>query len=132
MRITHEADYAVRIIHALAKDGGIVPARVLSERSGVTIQFCLKILRKLSQSGIVTANKGVTGGYRLKRPVAELSLGEVIESIDGPLAISHCLSDGFVCTRVGDPAECQFHCVFADISRRMRDELYGKKLEQFI
>ena len=45
MRITHEADYAVRIIHALAKDGGTVPARVLSERTGVTIQFCLKILR---------------------------------------------------------------------------------------
>ena len=132
MRITHEADYAVRIIHALAKDGGTVPARVLSERTGVTIQFCLKILRKLSQSGIVTANKGVTGGYWLLRPLNELSLGEVIECIDGPLAISHCLKDGFVCTRVEDTSCCQFHCVFEDISRRLREELYSKKIDQFI
>ena len=132
MRITHEADYAVRIIHALSKDGGTVPARVLSERTGVTIQFCLKILRKLSQAGIVSANKGVTGGYWLQRPVDELSLGEVIESIDGPLAISHCLSDGFCCTRVEDPAECQFHCIFADLSQKLKEELYSKKMSQFI
>jgi len=132
MRITHEADYAVRIIHALTKDGGTVPARVLSERTGVTIQFCLKILRKLSQAGIVSANKGVTGGYWLLRPVEELSLGEIIEAIDGPLAISHCLAEGFECTRVSDPAQCQFHCIFADLSRKLRDDLYSRKMTQFV
>ena len=132
MQLTLEADYAVRIVYTLASEQCRLDACALAEKTGVTVRFSLKILRKLSQAGIVTANKGVTGGYWLLRPVEELSLGEIIESIDGPLAINHCLQEGFVCTRVEDPAGCAFHCVFADLSRRLREELYSKKLEQFI
>ena len=44
MRITHEADYAVRIVYVLAKENKMLPARDISERSGVTLRFALKIL----------------------------------------------------------------------------------------
>ena len=94
MRITHEADYAVRIAYVLAKEGDMLPAREISEKSGVTLRFALKILRKMSADGIVTSFKGAGGGYRLDLPPSELSLGRLIEAIDGPLEISHCLSDG--------------------------------------
>ena len=95
MRITHEADYAVRIAYVLASENKMLPARDISEKSGVTLRFALKILRKLASDGIVVSYKGASGGYELAIDPDELSLGQLIECIDGPLEINHCLSDSF-------------------------------------
>ena len=132
MRITHEADYAVRIVHVLAKENKMLPARDISERSGVTLRFALKILRKLASEGIVISYKGSCGGYELAEPASRLSLGRIIECIDGPLEINHCLSGDFVCTRVGKDGSCRFKKVFAEISSELRKKLYAIKISEFI
>lgn len=132
MRITHEADYAVRIMYVLASEGKMLPAREISERSGVTLRFALKILRKLASDGIVISYKGSSGGYELGVDPSELSLGRIIECIDGPLEINHCLSEDFDCTRVGDKNICRFRHIFSDISKELRDKLYAIKLDEFI
>ena len=59
MRITHEADYAIRVTYCLALTGGKQCAKDISELTGVTLRFALKILRKLTQSGITKSYKGV-------------------------------------------------------------------------
>ncbi|MBR4875507.1 MAG: Rrf2 family transcriptional regulator [Clostridia bacterium] len=132
MRITHEADYAVRIAYVLGSENKMLPARDISEKSGVTLRFALKILRKMAADGIVVSYKGSCGGYELAVPPAELSLGRLIECIDGPLEITHCLSEGFDCTRVKDKRICQFRKVFSEISVDLRNKLYGLTLSQFI
>lgn len=132
MRITHEADYAVRIMYVLASEGKMLPAREISEKSGVTLRFALKILRKLASDGIVTSYKGSSGGYELGVDPSQLSLGQIIECIDGPLEINHCLSEDFDCTRVGDKNICRFRHIFSDISKELRDKLYAIKLDEFI
>ena len=132
MRITHEADYAVRIAYVLGSENKMLPARDISEKSGVTLRFALKILRKMAADGIVVSYKGSCGGYELAVPPAELSLGRLIECIDGPLEITHCLSEGFDCTRVKDKRICQFRKVFSEISADLRNKLYGLTLSQFI
>ncbi len=132
MRITNEADYAVRIIYVLAKSEGHLPAREIAEESSVTLRFALKILRKLSADGIVASFKGAGGGYKLSADPKELSLGQIIECIDGPLRITSCLSDGVDCNRVGDKMECQFREIFSNISDKLRNELYEIKMSRFI
>ena len=132
LRITHEADYAIRVAYCLGMAGGKQCAKDISESTGVTLRFALKILRKLTQAGITRSYKGVSGGYELGRAPSEISLGEIIESIDGPIAINHCLSNEFQCTRVGDRNECDFHRVFAEINRSLRKELFGITLDRFI
>lgn len=132
MRITHEADYAVRIVYVLASEGKMLPAREISEKSGVTLRFALKILRKLASDGIVASYKGSAGGYELGTDQSRLSLGQIIECIDGPLEINHCLSEDFDCTRVGDKNICRFRHIFSDISKELRDKLYAIKLDEFI
>ena len=62
MRITHEADYAIRVTYCLALAGEKQCAKDISEATGVTLRFALKILRKLTQSGIAKSYKGVAGG----------------------------------------------------------------------
>ena len=132
LRITHEADYAVRIVYVLMQsDEHCVAASKLAEGSGVTLRFTLKILRKLAGSGIVTAQKGANGGYALAMDPAEISLGLIIESIDGPFELNHCLSDDFDCTRVKDKKFCQFHHIFDSLNAKLKAELYGIKMNTF-
>ena len=132
MRITHEADYAIRLVYVLLTEPEtVVPASRLSEKAGVSLRFTLKILRKLSQEHIVTASKGASGGYSLAKEASQLSLGEIIESIDGPFELNHCLSDEFDCSRVGDKGSCAFHHIFDDLNARLRTELYSITMDQF-
>ena len=85
LRITHEADYAIRVTYCLALAGEKQCAKDISEVTGVTLRFALKILRKLTQSGITKSYKGVAGGYELNHSPSEISLGAIIECIDGPI-----------------------------------------------
>ncbi|MDR3552086.1 MAG: Rrf2 family transcriptional regulator [Clostridia bacterium] len=122
MRITLEADYAVRIIDSLAREGKRLGAGMIAEQTGVTLRFCLKILRKLGQAGLVKSFKGVQGGYELVREPSEITLRDVIEAVDGPILIGRCL-DGLACKRVDNPQVCFYHNAFADVSEMVRDKL---------
>lgn len=131
MRITHEADYAIRVMYCLAAAGERLSAKELSEQTGVTLRFSLKILRKLIGAELVKSFKGVTGGYILGREPDKISLGEIIECIDGPIIINHCLSNEFDCTRVAQKSECDFHKVFGSLNTLLRKELYSVTLDRF-
>ena len=126
MYITLEADYAVRIVNCLAKNGSRMDAKALSAATGVTLRFSLKILRKLVAQGIVRSYKGTQGGYELARAPQEIPLGEVIETVEGPITISRCVGgDGeFQCTRV-EEGECRFNRAYAEIAQLVRDRLYA-------
>lgn len=132
MRITHEADYAIRVACCLASAGGKVGAKQISEMTGVTLRFALKILRKMILGDLVKSFKGVSGGYMLNRPPSEISFGEIIECIDGPIAINHCLTGEFDCTRVPKKCDCDFRRVFAAVNQRLRKDLYEITLDQFL
>ena len=122
MRITQEADYAVRIIDCLARTGGRLDARSMSEITGVTLRFTLKILRKLVMSGIVISFKGVQGGYELARKPACINMRQVIEAVDGPIAINRCVSDELSCSRTDTESRCYYYRIFADVSKTIRDK----------
>ena len=132
MRITQEADYAIRITYCLAMEGKKIGAKQIAESTGVSLRFALKILRKLILADVIQSYKGVNGGYELKKTPEEISLGEIIEIIDGPVAINNCLKNEFVCSRVQTPSVCDFHKVFQNINDRVRQELYEIKMDQFI
>lgn len=132
MRITHEADYAIRIVYCLAQHGEKTSAKQISNESGVPIRFALKILRRLTQAGITASYKGVNGGYELARSAEQISVGEIIEEIDGPIEINHCLANEFSCTRVELKNGCAFHRMFASVNQNIRDQLYAASLAQFM
>ena len=128
LRLTNESDYALRITNELAMIGTVVSAKDLAERTDVTIRFALKILRKLSLAGIVDSKKGAQGGYYLKRLPSEVSIGEIIEVIEGPIHVSNCSRNDYVCPRSMAADECRFHRYFCDLNDRIRRELYEVKL----
>lgn len=133
MHITLETDYAVRIVHclALAHDPKRVDAKTISESTGVTLRFSLKILRKLVSSGIVKSFKGTQGGYELAKSVDEITLNDVIVTVEGPFTISRCLNPEFCCSR-GDVADCKFQAIYDEISQLVQDKLSAVKFSDLI
>ena len=124
MRITLEADYALRIMCLLANSDELVDAGTIAEDASVPSRFALKILRKLTQGGLVKSYKGKNGGYKILEDPAKCTLLRVIELIDGPLVISRCGDIeggcGLVSKRTG---ECAIHHIFEEISNGVSNAL---------
>lgn len=122
MCITLESDYAVRIVGALAAEGDRRDAKTLSEQTGVTLRFSLKILRKLVSAGIVRSYKGMQGGYELARSSSDITLYDVVSAIEGEYHINKCHEEDFICTRTTKKL-CRYRPVFEDVSRQIADKL---------
>ena len=115
MRITLESDYALRILSAMATHTEVTDAKTLSDETSVTLRFTLKILHKLVSENMVKSFKGVNGGYKLNRSAEEITLKDVIELIDGPIAIVKCLESSESCSLNHDKTACIYHHIFDSI-----------------
>lgn len=120
MLFSNETDYAIRIVACLAEREGKTDAGSIATITGVTPQFTLKILRKLMAAGIVRSYKGAQGGYSLARAAGEITLLEVVETINGPIAVSRCQHNPSGCTH--PKGVCRYRDIFADASSYMRDK----------
>ncbi len=123
MRITQEADYALRISAYLAQADMPIGAPHLSEELGIPLSFTSKILRKLLLAGLVQSTRGVGGGFSLAKEAKEVTLRQVIEAIDGAVAIRHCLDEGHSCSYQPNKSRCRFHRVFEELNGIIRGRL---------
>lgn len=122
MHITLEADYAIRIVNCLVDASQRMDAQKIADAACVSLRFSLKILRKLVSSGIVQSFKGAKGGYVLAKEPSEITLKDVIETVEGPYRFSRCLNEEYPCSWVPD-GECPYRGVFGDISTMVQDKL---------
>jgi Rrf2 family protein len=73
-----------------AKDE-VITAKEISNKYNIPHELLAKILQKLKKENILTSNQGVNGGYKLSKPLNEISLSELIDKIEGKTAIVECL-----------------------------------------
>ncbi|MBK1783710.1 RrF2 family transcriptional regulator [Prauserella cavernicola] len=85
MRVSARSDYAVRATMELARVNVPVKCPVIARRQDIPLKFLINILTDLRRSGLVCSRRGVDGGYWLARPPAEITLGDILRAIDGPL-----------------------------------------------
>jgi FeS assembly SUF system regulator len=96
MRLSSLADYAVVMMSACARHCGVgrVTAVQLAEETGLPLPTVQKLVSKLSHSGLLKSVRGAGGGFKLARPAAAISLADVIEAIEGPIAMTACVETG--------------------------------------
>ena len=124
LRLTQEADNALRVMFLLAKSGECTDAPTLATRAGIAPSFALKILRKLKEGELLDTVKGARGGYYLIRPPDRITVLQIVELIDGPLYINRCLERGFVCSRVGkNTGRCVVNRLFAKVNESVANQL---------
>jgi Rrf2 family protein len=92
LRLSKRADYALIAMRHLAlnSDRGWASAREIAEQYNVPVELLAKVLQRLVRSGLLASHQGINGGYELGRPATQISVADVIQSIDGPLTMTAC------------------------------------------
>jgi len=92
--LSRRSKYGLKALLALAADSGRGPVLVseLAERDALPKKFLEAILLDLNRKGVVQSKKGKGGGYFLRRGPSEITVGEVIRALEGPLALVPCVS----------------------------------------
>ena len=96
MRLSSMADYAVVTMSAAARHCGMVrvSAAQLAEETGLPPATVQKLVSKLSAAGLLRASRGAGGGLKLARPAAAISLADIVEAVEGPIALTSCVEQG--------------------------------------
>jgi FeS assembly SUF system regulator len=95
MRLSHLADYAVVLMTAAARRpaGARLSATELAGETGVPLPTAQKLMGQLAGCGLLTSARGAAGGFALALPAGEISLADIVEAVEGPIALTMC-ADG--------------------------------------
>jgi Rrf2 family protein len=117
MRITYKGDYALKTILDLAIHYGNSPITIhdLAKRADIPIKFLEQILLDLKRGGFVESRRGKVGGYLLAKDPIEISVGDVIRFIDGPLEPIACLEKHY--SGCKDTYKCVFKSIWQDVTQ---------------
>ena len=93
MRLTSLADYAIVVMAAAARhpSGTSLSAGLLAEETGVPLPTAQKVMGRLAAAGLLQSARGAGGGFRLAKAASGISLADIIEAVEGPIAMTNCI-----------------------------------------
>ncbi|PZU84893.1 MAG: transcriptional regulator [Shinella sp.] len=127
--ISQKAKYALRALTVLARAASGDPVQIsdIADRQKIPKKFLEQILLDLKRAGFVESRRGKQGGYLLLRPASEITYGEVLRLIDGPIAPLPCLSLTAYrrCEDCDGENDCEIRHVFARVAEETRAVLFS-------
>lgn len=119
MKLSKRGEYGIKALIELASgdpEHNVIRIREIAERENIPVKFLEQILLTLKNAGILHSRLGVSGGYYLARPADEITLGQVVRTLDGTLAPIRCVSkiayERCVCP---DEETCGLRLVMLDV-----------------
>ena len=99
MRLSHLADYAVVLMTAAARRpaGARLSATELAAETGVPLPTTQKLMGVLTACGLLSSVRGASGGFSLAKPAEAITLADIVEAVEGPIAMSACSDGKFDC-----------------------------------
>lgn len=119
MKLTKKADYgliALRHLAITARQDESSSAKHIAELYGVPLPLLSKVLQQLTRSGFLESLQGTNGGYRLAKPSTEISVLEVIQTIDGPVILTSCFQEESDCDHTAN-------CTVREPLRKVHDAI---------
>jgi Rrf2 family protein len=112
MKITHKGDYVLKAVLNLAThyNEGLVTIHAMAKSIDAPSKFLEQVLLELKKGGFIESRRGKVGGYQLSRPPEEITLGQVIRFVDGPLEPIACINECYA--DCGDLHQCVFRPVW--------------------
>ena len=132
MRLSSLADYAVVMMSACARHcgGTRTNAGQLAEETGIPLPTVQKLVSRLSAAGLLRSARGAGGGFKLARPAAAISLAEIVEAIEGPIAMTSCVEQGR--HDCGLEGACNVQAHWPIVNQAVRGALAGVPLTQLV
>jgi FeS assembly SUF system regulator len=128
LRISKLSDYATVILAVLAEQPEQVrTATALAEQTRIAPPTVSKLLKQLQRAGLVASTRGLHGGYQLARPASQISAAEILDALEGPVALTDCSVGHGNC---GIEATCRVGRVWQRLNLAIRRSLYEVSLAQ--
>lgn len=126
MRLTTKGRFAVTAMVDLAMSGGERPVTLadISQRQKISLSYLEQLFGKLRRKALVSSVRGPGGGYRLTRPTADVSVGEIILAVDEPIDATQCAGK----ENCRDDQKCITHDLWTDLNRHIFDYLSSVSL----
>ena len=105
---------------ATAADGELVTAAQVAEKYDLPPTVLAKVIQRLVHAGLALGSRGVTGGYRLARPPAEITVLEVLEVFEGVQTLTSCALGTCDAARCGQLAQCRLRGLFDEVDSQAR------------
>ena len=120
MELTRKGEYAIRGIVHLARQphGNVALLSEIAEAADVPPTFLAKIFQNFAKLGFINSYRGTGGGFALARPASDITLREVVEAVEGPIAPNRCVTEEGECDR---SSTCAVHTVW----RRVQEQVIG-------
>jgi Rrf2 family protein len=138
MRLSKKGEYAVRALveigfEAHLRPNALIQISTVAQRTNIPEKFLEQILLALRNGGVLKSKRGVEGGYSLGKPAEEITLGEVIRLLDGPLAPISCVSlTSYERCSCPDEASCGLHIAMKQVRDAIAGILDSYKLSRLI
>jgi Rrf2 family protein len=131
MQITRQADYAIRAMLFLSslKPGDRAATSQIADTKKIPSSFLAKIISQLSIAGLIHTSRGARGGVSLARDPSEITILDVVEAIDGPIALNDCTLDPHQCT-FGE--QCPIRPLWCDTQAELVAKLKATTFSQFL
>jgi Rrf2 family transcriptional regulator, iron-sulfur cluster assembly transcription factor len=128
MIYSRSAEYAIRAFVFLAEvpQGKYAMVKQIAEESDIPSHFLAKILQQLARQGFLKSSKGPTGGFALRHSPNEITLLQLVESIDGLADYQRCIGG---MTECNDEMRCGMHDSWKALRSRMMEYLEGTTVE---
>lgn len=127
LRVSKLTDYATVVMTAMAEDpSSVLSASELAARAGLETTTVAKVLKPLAQAGLVEGFRGSNGGYRLARGPGLITLADIVEALEGPLAMTECSMHAGQC---GIEAHCDARPKWQRVNAAIVDALRGISLQ---
>ncbi|MGI0115569.1 SUF system Fe-S cluster assembly regulator [Zooshikella sp. RANM57] len=119
LRISRLADYALIIAHHLQQQANLISLEAIAENTKIPLATVRKLLRCLVQHQIVKSVRGARGGYLLAKPGDCISVADIIEAIEGPIALTEC-------AKVTQSCQCELspHCHLKEPWQQINQQLH--------
>lgn len=131
MQITRQADYALRAMLYLAQlePSQRAATNQIAQEQHIPPSFLAKIISQLSIAGLIHTSRGARGGVSLARTPAEISILEVVEAIDGPIALNECTHSSGSCA-FGET--CPLRPLWCETQSELVERLRTTNFAQFV
>lgn len=130
IRLSKRVEYGlIALLHIDGCGGrGRVTAKEIAEAHRLPAELLGKVMQALARAGLVESVQGLGGGYRLAAPLARISVGDVVETLEGPIRITPCCDGSTACRQL---ATCNIRHAMQRIQAELVEQMGRMRLDRF-
>ena len=131
MKLSTRSRYGTRMMLDLAQhyNEGPIQAGLIAKRQDISVKYLEQLIIPLKKANLIRSVRGPKGGHLLARPPREISIGQVVEVLEGGIDLSLCVGDADVC---GKSEECLIRSTWEEATRAMYHKLNSVSLLKVI